>query len=353
MFRFVHTIIIDEISMVSCKYFHYIHQRLCSIANNDLPFGGFNIILFGDFYQLRPVRGFNVFTDSVLWPLFSPYILCTNQRQQGHNRFICLLNRMRLGDPSPEDVTLLQSKLISYPCEAKNHLLHIFPKKKQVNAHNRYMQSMLDGELHSFTAEHIFSQYDVDPGRDVPSTFIPENDTHAGGLPRELQVSVHTRVMLLRNLLTKEGLVNGAMGVVTHIEVGCGNAETQIYVRFDDTNVGQTLQSDLYDNSIPITLYTQEFLYCGRYINRIQFHLIPCWACTVHKLQGISVDSAVVYLGMDIFQAGQAYVALSRIRSLDGVFLTSLCAQRINADQNVMTEYARLINLAQQAHTGS
>ena len=42
------------------------------------------------------------------------------------------------------------------------------------------MQSMLDGELHSFTAEHIFSQYDVDPGRDVPSTFIPENDTHAG-----------------------------------------------------------------------------------------------------------------------------------------------------------------------------
>ena len=52
MFRSVHTIIIDEISMGSSKYFHNIHQRLCSIANNDLPFGGFNIILFGDFYQL-------------------------------------------------------------------------------------------------------------------------------------------------------------------------------------------------------------------------------------------------------------------------------------------------------------
>ena len=80
---------------------------------------------------------------------------------------------------------------------------------------------------------------------------------------------------------------------------------------------------------------------------------MPCWACTVYKLQEISVDSAVVYLGLDIFQAGQAYVALSRIRSSDWVFLTSLCAQRIYADQNVMTEYVRLINLAQQVHTGN
>ena len=188
MFRCIHTIIIDEISMVSSKYFHYIHQRLCSIANNNLPFGGFSIILFGDFYQMRPVRGFYVFTDTVLWPLFSPHILSTNQRQQGHNTFIRLLNRMRLGNPSPENITLLQSKLIPYPCESKNHFLHIFPKKKQIHAHNRYMQSKLDSELHNFTAEHIFSQYDVDPGHDVPSTFIPENDTYAGGLPRELQV---------------------------------------------------------------------------------------------------------------------------------------------------------------------
>ena len=55
MFRSVHTKIIDEISMGSSKYFHNIHQRLCSIANNDLPFGGFNIILFDGFYQLGHV----------------------------------------------------------------------------------------------------------------------------------------------------------------------------------------------------------------------------------------------------------------------------------------------------------
>ena len=76
---------------------------------------------------------------------------------------------------------------------------------------------------------------------------------------------------------------------------------------------------------------------------------MPCWACTVHKLQGISIKSAVVCLGLDIFQAGQAYVALSRICSLDGVYLTSLCPQRIYADPSVMTEYVRLIRLVQKA----
>lgn len=136
------------------------------------------------------------------------------------------------------------------------------------------------------------------------------------------------------------------MGTVTHVELGQNGTETQIYVCFDDDSVGQTFQSSSHGNSIPIGRYTQEYLYLGRYINRIQFPLIPCWACTVHKLQGISVHAAVIYLGLDIFQAGQAHVALSRIRSLDGIYLTSLCVQRIYADPTVMEEYVRLMHIA-------
>ena len=245
--------------MVSKKCFHYIHQRLCSIANNDQPFGNYNVILFGDFYQLRPVRGRYVFTDNILWPLFTPYVLSTNKRQQGNNRFISLLNRVRLGDPSAATVTIFQSKLIPYPCSSKDHLLHIFPKNKQVHAHNRYMQRQLPSQLHTFNADHMFSQYDLHPGADVPSGLKPVDDKYAGGLPVELQLSVGTRVMLLRNLVTREGLVNGAMGVVTHIELGQNGTETQIYVRFDDDSVGKTFQSSSHGNSIPINRYTQEF----------------------------------------------------------------------------------------------
>ena len=189
----------------------------------------------------------------------------------------------------------------------------------------------------------MFSQYDLHPGADVPPRLIPADDKYAGGLPVELQVSVGTHVMLLRNLVTREGLVNGAMGVVTHIELGQNGTETQICVHFDGDSVSKTFQSSSHGNSIPINRYTQQYLYLGRYINHIQFPLIPCWACTVHKLQGISVDAAVIYLGLDIFQAGQAYVALSRVRSLDGIYLTALCVQRIYSDPSVMEEYARLL----------
>ena len=138
LFFNVHTVIIDEISMVSTKYLHYIHQRLCSIANTDSPFGNYNIILFGDFYQLRHVRGRYVFTDTILWPLFKPYILKTNKRQQGDEMLVHLLNRLRIGEVTAQNVSLLQSRMIPDRSDSSKHLLHIFPTNKQVMEHNRY-----------------------------------------------------------------------------------------------------------------------------------------------------------------------------------------------------------------------
>ena len=79
-------------------------MRLCSIANNYIPFGGYNVIIFGNFNQLRPVRGRFFFTDQILWPLFKPYVIKTNKRQQGNLRFINPLNRVRPGIPSAEDI---------------------------------------------------------------------------------------------------------------------------------------------------------------------------------------------------------------------------------------------------------
>lgn len=235
--------------------------------------------------------------------------------------------------------------MIPHQANTIRHLLHIFPTNKQVIEHNKYLQSLLNSRVHTFMSDHVFSNYDVHPGLDVPPELIPNDDRHAGGLPQELQVSVGTRVMLLRNLVTNEGLVNGAMGIVTHIELQENGVEFQIFVRFDDINIGRMFQSPSHDRSIPITRYTQEYLYLGRYINRIHFPLTPCWACTVHKLQGISVDSAVISLGPKIFQAGQACVALSRVRKLEGIFIIDLCVQKMYADPLVVYEYGRLLQL--------
>lgn len=90
----------------------FIHRRLCSIKDNDLPFGGLNIILIGDFFQLRPVRGKYLFKIELLWPLFKTFILQQNMRQALNCSYAHMLNRIRTGAVSDHDVFALKSRLV-------------------------------------------------------------------------------------------------------------------------------------------------------------------------------------------------------------------------------------------------
>ena len=150
------------------------------------------------------------------------------------------------------------------------------------------MQRIVLETTYSIEARHNFSQSDFGNKEDeITDDLIPEDDRDAGGLPRILTISKGTRIMLIRNIFTKEGLVNGAMGFVEDVSL---NKETNepnvVYVKFDDENIGKILQDSTQDNSIPIEPICQEFHYNGRSIVREQFPLILSWACTIHKLQG-------------------------------------------------------------------
>lgn len=83
-------------------------------------------------------------------------------------------------------------------------------------------------------------------------------------------------------------------------------------------------------------------MYRGRHVIRTQFPLILAWACTVHKVQGISLDKAVIDLGSSIFEYGMAYVALSRIRTISGLILVKFDPSKIKASNVVTKEYDRL-----------
>lgn len=110
-FHNVHTVIIDEISMVSSSMLTFISRRLSEIKDNNLPFGGFNILPVGDFFQLRPVRGTYAFENVLLWHLFEPFLLSENMRQNGNCTYFSLLNRVRIGLPSKQDMECLKSRL--------------------------------------------------------------------------------------------------------------------------------------------------------------------------------------------------------------------------------------------------
>lgn len=110
LFTSVNILIIEEVSMVSSRMLEQIHLRLQAIKRNELPFGGLNVIIVGDFFQLRPIRAKFAFTHTTLWPLFTPFFLNENMRQSSDHSFAQLLNIVRIASLNPDDTKLLESR---------------------------------------------------------------------------------------------------------------------------------------------------------------------------------------------------------------------------------------------------
>ena len=339
LYSATHTLIIDEISMVSSDILLFVHRRLCTIKNNDDFFGGLNVIVIGDFFQLKPVNGFYPFENTVLWSLFDTFVLQTNMRQRDSDGYNNLLNRIREGIVTQEDLHTLSSRLIQNDDPQFSGVLRVFPTLKQVHAFNKLEQNKISADVVEIHAEHQVNEGQLGMDQNIED-FIPADDRDAGGLPRLLRLSIGTRVMLIRNIATDQGLVNGAMGFVQHIEYE--NAQPiRIFVRFDDESIGRMFLISEH-NAISIERISQEFYSEGLSIFRIQFPLLPAWATSIHKIEGITCEKIVVDLGSDIFVEGQFYVALSRVTSLSGLGILALDPSRIKIDSKVVQFYENL-----------
>lgn len=319
-FRSVQTLVIDEISMVSTEMLDFIHRRLTAIKQNNLPFGGLNIIAVGDFHQLRPVKSLFAFENHELWHLFKPFFLKQNMRQLKDLCYAQLLNRARIGCLTSDDIYTLRQRLVHPDSVQDPQILHIFPTLEQVRGHNIKMQSRLSSQQYCFTATHRFSDHDIQPEETFTVDLIPEDDRDAGGLPLHIWLSVGTKVMLLRNINVQYGLVNGAIGTVSGIDRSV--EPPSVSVKFFDVNVPMTLLNP--DGSVDIPYYNQEFLVSGRFILRTNLPVTPCWGLSIHKVQSLSLEAAVVHIGSSIFTHGQAYVALSRVKTLANLYLAAL-----------------------------
>ena len=343
-FAGVHTIIIDEISMVSDRMFTFVSRRLSEISGSSEPFGNFNIILFGDFFQLPPVKGKFVFHNKMLWNLFKPVFLRENVRQAGDTEYAALLNRARVGMLSSADIEFLKTKLINLPSYSGNSFC-IYPKRSSVLMRNCQCVDNLPGNVYEIQAEHFFSQSDREAGIECSEHYIPEDDRDAGNLPRVLKLKVNCRVMLIRNILTEHGLVNGAMGTVSSVDIDPNTKVVScIYVLFDDPTVGLPAGSLPNTRQTPISIMPFEHVYYlyGRCIVRKTFPLILSWACTIHKVQGMTVPKICIDLGSTVFQNGMAYVALSRVQSSEGLFIMALNPAVIKPSDEVLQEYENL-----------
>ena len=177
--------------------------------------------------------------------------------------------------------------------------------------------------------------------------------SETGGLHGELKVAIGACVMLTTNVNVSDGLVNGARGEVVHIVTNANNVVSKILVQFDNPSVGRaTITGSAYKssfpNAVPIVKYEVTFLSHGKRgaeIIRLQFPLTLAWATTIHKVQGLTLEKIVVDMqGGNRFSPGQAYVAFSRVKRLQDLFILNFHFKAIKQNLKVNIEMCRLQN---------
>ena len=355
--RSVRWVVVDEVSMVSYQVLRQIHMRLGELKGGDdadHPFGNVNIIFFGDLMQLPPVKGNWIFDQPLhysaeihLWRLFTLLELTENMRQREDQEFVNFLNALRMGTLTIEDLEILYRRTVPHVDLAQPPFadsVRIFPTNRQVDCYNQErsnaLKETLQGglqKMYFIKAEDKYSDESVnDYGEPANERHIPSDVNKCAGLPHSIELAVGSRVMLRRNIDLDDGLVNGVLGTVEKIVFPClrrdqsfvGEIPDSILIKFDDPRIGRYHRQGQ-DGVIirPVEVdYTGNY---GRKIDRRMLPLILAWACTTHKMQGVTLDAAVLDCSSKNFQQGQLYVALSRVRSLNGIAISDICAARL------------------------
>lgn len=360
--------IIDEISMVSNSMLLFIHLRLQEIYNSfqkdDGWFGGINILLFGDLLQLPPVTPNCPFVtipaarvsqirpsmacDINLWKdLFSYDELTINVRQQSDRSYANILSRIRLGIVDEYDQEELEGRLLhfstnndqeGYLQELINQLkslpttcVCLFATRNQCAELNRAMLTLLPGE------EIILKCKDKFDGRDTLQRQkaqeylrkLSENNNNTAALEDTLTVKIGCKVMLRRNISST--LVNGSIGTLMEIiKDGMDGSVSKMKIQFGD------VEHLLERLDVKFQVYTNV------YVVQSQFPVALAYGITIHKSQSLSLECCLMDLGNSIFSAGQTYVALSRVTSLNGLYLVNYDPSKVVVNTQAIYEYNRL-----------
>ena len=356
LIRSVEVVIIDEISMVRSDLFWAVDYRLRQVSqgrNKKLPFGGKQVILVGDFYQLPPVikseeeerfirntYGGEFAFQTDIWERggFQCFCLKTVHRQSHDDLFLSILNHIRhndletrdLVDPETKELLTVQEILNKY-ADIRRPLdvtpVCLCTTNREANILNALANEKSDGVGRTFTAviKGIFSS------KDYPT-------------PAKLELKTGTRVMTLINHRTPSGtleFVNGDVGEVLGYMTLAGTEAVRIKLDNGKTvnispnewkNYQYVLTTDPKSGKEKVTQKE-----VGSYI---QLPLKLAYAITIHKSQGMSVNSAMIKLGNGCFAHGQLYTALSRCRSLKNLRIDrNICAEEIVINPAVIDFY--------------
>ena len=336
-------LIVDEVSMMSLKLFELINLVGKEVRKSNRPFGGIQVIFSGDFYQLPPVASSlanledsQFCFESELWPILfdkANQIALKKIFRQKDEVYATILNQLREGKLKRKSYELLMSYVgKSVPEDSLIMPTKIFPTRSKVEQINSREMEKLSGDTRIFELKKLANLTDgTNQKKQYYTLEEKENEWKylASNLMCEstIHLKIGSQIMCIINKELDDGqiLCNGSQGVVT----GFAGSST-VLVKF-------THLPDI----IPLNSHTWESERCPG-LGVTQIPIILAWAITIHKSQGASLDMAEIDVGSDIFECGQTYVALSRVRSLEGLFLKSFDISKILINKKVQEFYREL-----------
>jgi ATP-dependent DNA helicase PIF1 len=336
-------LIIDEVSMMSKKLFELLDAVGKSVRRNVKPFGGIQLLFSGDFYQLPPVGNKDepetsqFCFESPLW--FETFLLTNHINlntifRQSDPIYQRILNQLREGrlKRSSNDILLLNVGK-ELPEELLVRPTKLFPTRNKVDSINFAEMNKLVGCEYEFKMKYNvdleMSANERNTRLQFTSAQIKTELTYLQGNVRcdeIVKLKLGAQVMCVVNIELENGdiLCNGAQGIVV----------------------------DISPLGLPIVKYRNGYQMVMEYhvwpselipgIGLSQLPLILAWALTIHKSQGSTLEIAEVDAGTGIFECGQTYVALSRVKSLEGLYLTSFDASRVKINVKVQKFYELL-----------
>jgi ATP-dependent DNA helicase PIF1 len=312
---------IDEISMIKASLLDKLDILFQKIRKSDKPFGGIQCIFVGDFLQLPAIiKGDDdkLAFESEFWASANFKVMqLKNIVRQSDQAFSSLLSNIRVGNT--DDLSLLKTRIGAKFKDGINPV-KLYSRNIDVDAENRRNLTLIKSALKSFTANEYGESHHL--------AFFEKNCP----APKVLELKVGAQVMLLKNLSLDDGLCNGAIGVVT------GFSGIGVLVRF--SSGVHYIERESWD--IKEQTYSADGSMLVKVVaSRSQIPLKLAWASTIHKVQGATIDHAVMDLS-DCFECGQVYVALSRVRNLEGLSLMPFNADRIKVNRSCLDFYDRL-----------
>lgn len=342
-------LIIDEVSMMSRKIFDTLEMVARVVRNNPAPFGGIQVIFCGDFYQLPPVPTANdaatgefCFESDRWFAVFRKelHIELKTIFRQTDTKYIEILSQIRTGELSPENADILR-KYVKRDYDTEQYNGSVLTKLYPVCVRADYLNKILFEKIEEPAIDYavkkmrnctVYADTNKEIGADVlqecRGISKAEEDYELEQLMAntpcvpDFQLKRGASVMCTVNLDMERGIRNGSQGVV----IGFEGSDNRPMVKFS--------------NGLTIVIgphVWQSSEYPTLAISQIPLQL--AWAMTIHKIQGATLARAQIDIGNGVFEYGQTYVALSRIQSLDGLYLAGFNPSRIKANPKVRTFY--------------